>query len=167
MDDKKKKQKQTQLLQQNLRSIRQIAGWTAERLGEKIGVTKQTISDLENIKRPMNLTQYLALRSILNDEISSNSENAIVLRQVIDICVDKGAELEDESNFEIKDTVETVAASALKGKTGASLDKLLIALLKSLSSPGVIRALTSLGIILFQSATGTASGPKNNIGGIK
>lgn len=115
----------------------------------------------------MNLTQYLALRSILNDEISSNSENAIVLRQVIDICVDKGAELEDESNFEIKDTVETVAASALKGKTGASLDKLLIALLKSLSSPGVIRALTSLGIILFQSATGTASGPKNNIGGIK
>lgn len=167
MDDKKKRQKQIQLLQQNLRSIRQIAGWTTERLGEKIGVTKQTISDLENIKRPMSLTQYLALRSIFNDEISSNAENAVVLRQVIDICVDKGAELEDESNFEIKDTVETVAASALKGKRGESLNKLLVALLKSLASPGVISALTSLGIILFQSAAGTASGSKNNVGGKK
>ena len=90
-----------------------------------------------------------------------------MLRQVIDICVDKGAELEDESNFEIKDTVETVAASALKGKRGESLNKLLVALLKSLASPGVISALTSLGIIFFQSAAGTASGPKNNVGGKK
>lgn len=155
MNDAEKKQKQTKLLQQNLRSIRQIAGWTAERLGEKIGVTKQTISDLENIKRDMNLTQYLAIRSILNEEINSNSENATVLRQVIEICVDKGAELEEESNFEIKDTVETVAASALKGKKGVPLDKLLMTLLKSLTSPGVISALTSLGIMLFQAGSGT------------
>jgi len=153
MNDNEKKQKQIRLLQQNLRSIRQIAGWTAEQLGNKIGVTKQTIGDLENIKRTMNLTQYLAIRSILDEETNSNSENSAVLRQVIEICVDKGAELEDESNIEIKDTVETVAASASKGKKGAALDKLLIALLKSLSSPAVISSLASLGIMLFQSGT--------------
>ena len=67
MNDTEIKQKQIKLLQQNVRSIRQIAGWTSERLGEKIGVTKQTISDLENIKRPMNLTQYLAIRYILDE----------------------------------------------------------------------------------------------------
>ena len=116
MNDNEKKQKKIQLLQQNLRSIRQIAGWTAERLGEKIGVTKQTIGDLENIKRPMNLTQYLAIRSILVEEINSNPDNAAVLGKVIEILVDKGAELEEEKYFEIKDTVETVAASASKGK---------------------------------------------------
>jgi transcriptional regulator with XRE-family HTH domain len=153
MNESEKKQKQIKLLQQNLRSIRQIAGWTAEQLGDKIGVTKQTIGDLENIKRTMNLTQYLALRSILDDEIKSNSENSAVLRQVIEICVDKGAELEEENNCEIKDTMETVAASALKGKKGVALDNLLIVLLKSLSSPAVIGSLASLGVMLFQSGT--------------
>ena len=42
--------KQIRRLQQNLSSIRKIAGWTAEILGEKIGVTKQTISNIENNK---------------------------------------------------------------------------------------------------------------------
>lgn len=154
MNDNEKKQKKIKLLQQNLRSIRQIAGWTAERLGEKIGVTKQTIGDLENIKRPMNLTQYLAIRSILDEEINSNHDNAAVLRQVIEILVDKGAELEEEKYFEIKDTVETVAASASKGKKGAPLDKLLLTLW---TSPGIIAAITALGIMLSQSGTGTTN----------
>ena len=46
---------QIKKLQQNLSPIRKIAGWTAEVLGDKIGVTKQTISNLENKKTPMNL----------------------------------------------------------------------------------------------------------------
>lgn len=35
-------------LQTHLLSIRKIASWTAQELGQKIGVTKQTISNLEN-----------------------------------------------------------------------------------------------------------------------
>jgi transcriptional regulator with XRE-family HTH domain len=158
LNDKEKKQKQIQLLQQNLRSIRQIVGWTAEQLGEKIGVTKQTIGDLENIKRPMNLTQYLAFRSILNDEITNNPERGNVLKQVIEILVDKGAELEEENYIEIKDTIDTVAASASKGKEGIQLTKLLVTLL---SSPNTIRALSTIGIIISQSSTGIAKGLKN------
>ena len=158
LNDTEIKQKQIKLLQQNVRSIRQIAGWTSERLGEKIGVTKQTISDLENIKRPMNLTQYLAIRSILDEEINLNSDNSVLLRQVIDILVDKGAELEDEKYLEIKDTVETVAASAATGKKGAPLDKIFMTLLKA--TPGIAGALTALGIMLSQSGTGAAGGLK-------
>lgn len=159
MNEKEMKQKQIQLLQQNLRSIRQIAGWTAEQLGEKIGVTKQTIGDLENIKRPMNLTQYIAFRSILNDEIITNTEKANVLQQVIEILVDKGAELEEENYIEIKDTVDTVAASASKGKEGTQLTKLLVTLL---SSPNTIRALGAIGVIISQSsAARIAKGLKN------
>ena len=147
MNDLEKRQSQTQLLQQNLRSVRHIAGWTAEQLGERIGVTKQTVGDLENIKRPMNLTQYLAIRSILNDEINSTSDNAAVLQQAIEILVDKGAELEEGKYFEVKDTLETVAASASKGKKGASLDKIFISLLKA--TPGIVGALTALGVVLL------------------
>lgn len=43
-------------LQVNLSSIRKIAGWTAQDLGKKIGVTKQTISNLGNQKTEMTLT---------------------------------------------------------------------------------------------------------------
>ena len=158
MSDTGKRQKQIKLLQENLRSIRQIAGWTAQVLGEKIGVTKQTISDLENIKRPMNLTQYLALRSILDEEIKSNSDNTALLRQVIEILVDKGAELEDEKYVEIKDTVETVAASASAGKKGDTLDKIFRTLLKA--TPSIVSTLTALGIMLTQSGSGSVITPK-------
>jgi transcriptional regulator with XRE-family HTH domain len=147
MNDKEKKKKQIELLQQNLCSIRKIAGWTAEQFGEKIGVTKQTISNLENSKTPMSLTQYIAIRSILDYEIESNQENT-VLRQVIDILVDKGAELEEENYSEIRETVDTVAASASNGKTGASLEKIFISLLTS--SLG-ISTLKTLGIALGHS----------------
>ncbi|TWH59387.1 putative transcriptional regulators [Desulfitobacterium sp. LBE] len=156
MNEKEKKQKQIQLLQQNLSSIRKIAGWTAEQLGEKIGVTKQTISNLENSKTPMNLTQYIAIRSILDYENELNPDNT-VLPKVINILVDIGAELEEENYSEIKDTAETVAASASTGKTGVELEKTYTSLLKTV--PGVIGALTALGIVLGQSksVTETAS----------
>jgi transcriptional regulator with XRE-family HTH domain len=147
MNDKEKKQKQIQLLQQNLCSIRKIAGWTAEQLGEKIGVTKQTISNLENSKTPMSLTQYIAIRSILDYEIESNKDNT-VLQPVITVLVDKGAELEEEDYSEIKETVDTVAASASNGKTGAALAKIFTSLL---TTPMGISTLATLGIMLGQS----------------
>ena len=34
-------------LQKNLAVIRKVAGWTAEDLGDRIGVSRQTISNLE------------------------------------------------------------------------------------------------------------------------
>ena len=73
------RQKQINRLQENLSSIRKIAGWTAEVLGNKIGVTKQTISNLENKKTPMNFTQYIAIRSVLDAEIEQNKENKVLI----------------------------------------------------------------------------------------
>ena len=155
-----KKEKQIKLLQQNLRSIRQIVGWTTEQLGNEIGVTKQTISDLETIKRPMTLTQYLAIRSVFNDEIENNPDNATAIQNAIDISVDKGAELDDEKNLELKETLEATAALATKGKKGEALEKMLIAL----TTPAVVGALVALGAMLFSSTgVGTAKITTNAI----
>ncbi|MDD4262599.1 MAG: helix-turn-helix transcriptional regulator [Syntrophaceticus schinkii] len=147
MNQKDNKQIQVTLLQQNLSSIRKIAGWTAEQLGEKIGVTKQTISNLENSKTPMTLTQYIAIRSVLDYEIEKNQDN-IVLPQVIDILVDNGGKLDEDNYSEIKETVEVVATSATGGKTGESLAKIFMSLL---STPNGMRALATLGIMIAQS----------------
>ena len=61
------------------------------------------------------------------------------------MSVDKGVELDDEKNLEIKETLEATAALALKGKKGESLDKML----KALTSPAVCGALVALGVMLF------------------
>lgn len=73
-------------MQQNLATIRKVAGWTAEQFGEEIGVTRQTISNLERKKTPLSKTQYLAMRAVLNQEIieSDNEGLAAVLRALVD-----------------------------------------------------------------------------------
>lgn len=134
------RQKQINRLQENLSSIRKIAGWTAEVLGNKIGVTKQTISNLENNKTPMNFTQYIAIRSVLDAEIEQNKENK-VLPQVIAILLDSDNELDNDEYEEIQKSVETVSAVASGGIKGAALLSALTAL-----SPVVIGLLSSVKI---------------------
>lgn len=49
-------EKEITRLQNSLQLIRQAGGWSAEEFGEMIGVTKQTISNLENKKTIMSKT---------------------------------------------------------------------------------------------------------------
>lgn len=120
MDDKNKNTAQIVRLQKNLSSIRKIAGWTAEQLGEKIGVTKQTISNLENEKTPMTLTQYIAIRAIIDYEIQANKEN-VVLPKVVEILLDKEEEYSEEEHDRISKNVSTIASTAAGGASGAPL----------------------------------------------
>ena len=98
------------LLQKNLQTIRQIAGWTLEEFAERIGVTKQTISNLERMKTKMNLTQYLAIRSVLDYEMKEHSEND-TLPKAIALLLDKGREMPEEKYDELKQAIDTVAVA--------------------------------------------------------
>ena len=102
-------------LQVNLSSIRKIAGWTAQDLGKKIGVTKQTISNLENQKTEMTLTQYIAIRAVLDYEIENNKSNE-VLPQVVHILLDIPDEkISSEDQTKINQAVATLAAASVGG----------------------------------------------------
>ena len=120
METKDQKAAQITCLQKNLSAIRKIAGWTSEQLGEKIGVTKQTISNLENEKTQMTLTQYIALRSIIDFEIQTNKEN-LVLPQVVEVLLNNYEEYTEEEREKVTKNVKTIAATASGGITGASL----------------------------------------------
>lgn len=122
---------QIKKLQQNLSSIRKIAGWTAETLGEKIGVTKQTISNLENQKTPMNFTQYIAIRSVLDYEIENNKENG-VLHKVLMLLLENNDELDEDDYSKVREVVGTVAATAVGGTPVAKLDEVFEILINSL-----------------------------------
>ena len=53
--------------QQYMLLIRKAAGWTGEEFGNLIGVTRQTINNLEKNNRDkfkLNKTQYIAMRSV-------------------------------------------------------------------------------------------------------
>lgn len=108
-------------LQVNLSTIRKIAGWTAQDIGKKIGVTKQTISNLENQKTEMTLTQYIAIRTVIDYEIENNKSNE-VLPQVVHILLDlPDDELNEEDHKKINQAVTTLAAASVGGVGLASL----------------------------------------------
>lgn len=68
------------ILQANLQALRNITGNTAEEFGEKIGVTKQTISKLENSDGQTNLinkTQFIAILAVLENEIEEQKNTVL------------------------------------------------------------------------------------------
>lgn len=79
-------------LQRSLSVIRRVAGWTAEELGNRIGVTRQTISNieknalLEHNKLTMSKTQYIAIRAVFAREIyeTDNTDLQKVLQHLVD-----------------------------------------------------------------------------------
>ena len=73
-----------QIMQDNLCDLRKIAGWTAETLAGKLGITKQTISNLENRKVKLSRIQYIAIRAVFECEVAVNSKNT-TLRKVMHV----------------------------------------------------------------------------------
>ena len=138
-------EQQIKSLQENLHSIRKIAGWTAEDLGNRIGVTKQTISNIENSKVRLTQTQYIAIRSVLEYEIKTNPEN-IVLQQVITLLLDS-EDCDSEKSEEIKVAIETLAATAAGGIRGAQLGAVAGAVLAPIGAVGMAGFLTAGGIL--------------------
>lgn len=78
--------KDIEILQDSLPIIRRAGGWTAEEFGSMIGVTKQTISNLENKKTPMNKTQYIAIRTILDYEMAERRDDTS-FATIVNLCL--------------------------------------------------------------------------------
>lgn len=126
--------RQVERLQENLSTLRKLAGWTAEELGDKIGVTKQTISNWENYKpndsslkksgAKMGLVHYIAIRHVLDYEIENfeNEEQAKLLSQAIEILIDTDEEKIPESDYKnVKDTISSVATVVAGGAFGVAV----------------------------------------------
>lgn len=66
-------------MQDNLYIIRRAAGWTSEKLADLLGVTKQTISNIENNRNILTKTLFLLLCYILEEEIKKRSSDDILI----------------------------------------------------------------------------------------
>ena len=122
-NNKQDMQIKIQRLQKNLYSIRKIAGWKAKDLANRLGVTKQTISNLETGKVKMTQVQYIAIRAVFEYEIASNPNN-VVLAKVISILLDDETnqdeeeqnkdyiKTQEENDEKIDDAVEIIATTS-------------------------------------------------------
>ncbi len=105
-------------MQENLLLIRRTVGWTAEEFGQRIGVTRQTINNIESGRSRLTKTQYIAMRSILDAEVlQSPPEETEMLRLVLDALVDHPEDYSAEERARIREKANMLAPSILAGAT--------------------------------------------------
>ena len=77
-----------QRMQDNLLLIRRAIGWTAAEIGDQIGVTRQTINNIESGRNKLTKTQYIAMRSVIDAEIVKHPEETEMVKTLLDMLVD-------------------------------------------------------------------------------
>lgn len=102
-------------MQENLLLIRRTVGWTASRFGEKIGVTRQTINNIENGRNKLNKTQYIAMRSILDAEIKTSPDDTKMLRILLEVLVDNPQNYSDELRKNLVEKANIMTPGILVG----------------------------------------------------
>ena len=107
---KKERAIQITRLQENLSSLRKIAGWTAEDLGEMLGVSKQNISNLENIRVYLSQAQYIAIRHLLDYQAEVDPQNTTLL-YLTRLLVDR-LELQGRDYTALKNAAKDIGAAA-------------------------------------------------------
>ena len=121
MADKYKTENQEiRILQNNLKTIRTILNWTLEELADKIGVTKQTISNLENIKTEMTKMQYIAIRTILDYEVATVEKDK-GLAEVLTLLFDDEKQLKEPISENKRSDAAKVIASATSSGVATSV----------------------------------------------
>ena len=113
MDDKVNR------LQEHLSLIRNCAGWSASELGNKLGVSRQMISNLENNHNKMTRMQYLAIRQVLNDELENSKENndTQMLNDIIKVLIDEPESFTPKQREQVLSDAELLAPSIGSKKT--------------------------------------------------
>ena len=77
-----------QRMQDNLLLIRRAIGCTASEFGEQIGVTRQTINNIESGRNKLTKTQYIAMRSVIDAEIVKHPEETKMVKILLDMLID-------------------------------------------------------------------------------
>lgn len=102
-------------LRRDLGVIMAFAGWSCEDLSAMLGITRTTVSRIKNHKGHMNITQYLAICHLIDNECHDNQ----ALREAINIMNCYG-----EYNMTREELVEHYKSTKRKLGTKAGAQKL-------------------------------------------
>ncbi|MCR5736105.1 MAG: helix-turn-helix transcriptional regulator [Eubacterium sp.] len=104
-------------LQNNLLVIRRAVGWTAEEFGERIGVTRQTINNLEAKRNKLNKTQYIAMRAVLDAEMEEFPDDTQMLKCLLEVLIDHPENYKKEDRETLLAKANMLTPSILAGST--------------------------------------------------
>lgn len=132
-------------LQKVLLLVRRSVGWTAEEFGGRIGVTRQTINNLESGRNNLTKTQYIAMRSVLDAEIAKFPDETEMLRFILDAFVDHTENYSKEDKEKILSKANLLAPAILAGaSTRKDVSK---EWMSAVTSVGVITGAMVAGLI--------------------
>lgn len=80
--------KEIERFEEHFQIIRKSVGWSADEFGERIGVTRQTINNIENRKYKLTKSLYLLSRYVLEQEIETHPDETEMLKVFLDVFVD-------------------------------------------------------------------------------
>lgn len=133
-------------MQNNLLLIRRAVGWTAEEFGEKIGVTRQTINNIESGRNKLTKTQYIAMRCVLDAEMVQNPEDTEMLKVLLDVLVDHPNNYSEDHCNELLAKANMMTPSILAGTTSrADVSKEWIKAAGAVVGAGVIMGPLGIG----------------------
>ena len=108
-------------LQDNLEMLRKLFGWTAEQLGNRLGVTKQTILNLEHGKPVMSKIQYIAIRSVMETEaMGREGEEKENLLKVLSLDINEDKSVTAEQREKALDAARVVSTATAAGAGAAA-----------------------------------------------
>ena len=106
-------------LQNNLSLIRGCAGLTCAALGEKLGVTRQMINNLEAGRNRMTLMQYRAIRDVLAEEIrnAEHEKDTQLLQDVLLVLVDEPEKFSEKERQNVLNDASLLAPAIVSNKS--------------------------------------------------
>lgn len=133
-------------LQNHLLLIRRTAGWTAEEFGERIGVTRQTINNLEAGRNKLTKTQYIAIRAVLDAEMTASPEDTEMLKCLLEAFIDNPDKYKDSDREALLTKANMLTPSILVGTTSRKdVSKELVA---AATTMGIVAAISPIGAIV-------------------
>ena len=102
-------------MQNNLLLIRRTIGWTAAEFGDQIGVTRQTINNIESGRNKLTKTQYIAMRSVIDAEIVKHPEETQMVKTLLDMLIDHPENYSKADYNELIEKANLMSPSILAG----------------------------------------------------
>lgn len=110
-------------MQENLLLIRRSAGWSATQLGSRIGVSRQTINNIESGKFKLTQPIYMAIRYVLDIEIKENPDDTLMLKGLLDMLIDNPEKYAFDEVKDLKEEAELISSAISKSKTREDVSK--------------------------------------------
>lgn len=127
--------KEIAIMQTHLKELRKLAGWTSEELGNKLGMSKQAISALENGSTKLNQLHYLALIHLFETECKENPKNEALIK-VMELLFNDPDYYEAHKD-DIDKNISDVAKAIGSGLSVATIGLLTTTLISPLAPIGI------------------------------